>query len=420
MAETLSEIFNGTLTASDFTNGEATILTTNATTAHVIKDSKVVQGSTVIPVKGDLEVNGFKIASVESDASGTEIIAPNSTLKVKSATFPLAYKDIIFQTQDSPTVINTLKTPTVGGLVDAASEPSTTDITSIPSTIRINNVDSRQLFTGLGPNNNTLVIYDNNNSTTQAYLYNSAGSLLYSAATGYKPAWFDGSQYMYHTFNTTTLIRVDTFTGGSVNFATPYTMSFSTYPKFFGYKQEYAIFWSQHSSTSYRPLYINLQTGVIDNLGVSNTTPDTLFTGASTRFYLSKFSTGEYKIVKVAGGTVLHLYDWTPDAGLSGATQPVSKTIDLVPSCGSTNSHYVEGSIFYYLDSSGNRNIYAYDMERDTTAFVGQIGTDNFNGQSLWGKSATPDQTTIDARTYTVASAAGLSLRLSGVTSTQG
>jgi hypothetical protein len=59
-------------------------------------------------------------------------------------------------------------------------------------------------------------------------------------------------------------------------------------------------------------------------------------------------------------------------------------------------------------------------MEKDTTAFLGQIGTDNYNGPNLWGKSATPDQTTIDARTYTVASAAGLSLRLSGVTSTQG
>ena len=194
-------------------------------------------------------------------------------------------------------------------------------------------------------------------------------------------------------------------------------MVFSTHPRFFGYKQEYAIFWPHSSS---RPLYINLQTGVIGSLGVGGNNPSALFNGASTRFYLSKFSTGEYKIVKVAGGSLLHLYDWTPDAGLSAAAQPVSKTISVVPNCDSANSHYVEGSIFYYLDSSGNRKIYAYDMEKDTTAFVGQIGTANYHGQNLWATSATPDQTTIDARTYTAASAAGLSLRLSGVTSTQG
>ena len=42
MADTLTEIYRNTLTSSDFdSNGEATIVTTNSSTSHVIKNIQV-------------------------------------------------------------------------------------------------------------------------------------------------------------------------------------------------------------------------------------------------------------------------------------------------------------------------------------------------------------------------------------------
>jgi hypothetical protein len=85
MADTLSEIYRDTLTASDFdSNGEATIVTTDSSTSHVIKSIQAAEVDSQLLLQGSLDINGFTIVGLTANSSGTEIIAPSSTVKVKT------------------------------------------------------------------------------------------------------------------------------------------------------------------------------------------------------------------------------------------------------------------------------------------------------------------------------------------------
>ncbi len=84
MADTLAEIYRNTLTESSFdSNGEATIVTTNSSTSHVIKNIQVEDTDATIKVNGTLKVNDFDVVALTGSSSGSEIIAPSSTVKVK-------------------------------------------------------------------------------------------------------------------------------------------------------------------------------------------------------------------------------------------------------------------------------------------------------------------------------------------------
>lgn len=89
MADTLAEIVNTTVTAANLSTGEHTLLTTDSNTSHVIKD---VYTSTPL-TNLDLDLNGFTVADFTKNASGSLIVPPSSTLKLKSSQFPLDYQD---------------------------------------------------------------------------------------------------------------------------------------------------------------------------------------------------------------------------------------------------------------------------------------------------------------------------------------
>ena len=89
MADTLAEIYRNTLTSSSFdSNGEATIVTTDSSTSHVIKNIQVSDTDTNVPINGTLKVNDFDIVGLTANSSGSEIIAPSSTVKVKTSATP--------------------------------------------------------------------------------------------------------------------------------------------------------------------------------------------------------------------------------------------------------------------------------------------------------------------------------------------
>ena len=104
MADTLAEIYRNTLTESDFdSNGEATIVTTDSSTSHVIKNIQAVDTDTNIPINGTLKINDFDIVELTANSSGSEVIAPSSTVKVKTSAIPFSYEDIDFTTRRSAT-----------------------------------------------------------------------------------------------------------------------------------------------------------------------------------------------------------------------------------------------------------------------------------------------------------------------------
>lgn len=100
MADTFHEIYrNASFGATQLDDGEETILTTNSTTSYVIKDMYVNGTSSLSNTY--LELNGFKVANITSNATGSLIIPPNSTLKIKSTDYPYTFKKDIVKTMGS-------------------------------------------------------------------------------------------------------------------------------------------------------------------------------------------------------------------------------------------------------------------------------------------------------------------------------
>lgn len=93
MAETLETIYLNTSIggSSELDDGEQTILTTDANTRYVIKDM-YVNGTSAL-TNTYLELNGFNVGSVSANSSGSLIVGPNSTLKIKTTDYPKLYKE---------------------------------------------------------------------------------------------------------------------------------------------------------------------------------------------------------------------------------------------------------------------------------------------------------------------------------------
>ena len=409
MADTLGEIFNGTLTESDFVNGEATIVTTDANTSLVIKDMKVVQGSNQVPVVGDLKVGNFTIASVTSDASGTEIIGPNSTLKVTSTSFPPAYTDLVFQFQESANIIKNKIFPKIGGLDAGPAETTTTNISSLP--YKSTDYPARQIFTGIGPDNHTVVIFDDNNSQTLIYIYEASGAAVYSDTTNYTPKWFDGTRYAYWFPSGQYLYKLDTWTGIPVAILMPNTGTATTYAKMFGQAGQYAVFWPDYTGAN--AYYIDLVTDKIGRV-TTNMTPNGMFGVAAKRMYLASLESG-FKVVRNSNQNTLVVYDWAPGTLLTSA--PSGLNVSLPVNIAQENEAQVLlGNTFYYADTS--RNLQAFNLDTQEITNLGTLASSQVYGNDIWYKLVTPDSTTVSNRSYTFNPS--LSLRLTGVTSTQG
>jgi hypothetical protein len=104
MAETLETIYlNNNLGATQFdSDQEETILTTDSNTRYVIKDM-YVNGDTEYLTNTYLELNGFRVSSLAANATGSLIVGPNSTLKIKTTDYPFSvHQDryIIFGTDN--------------------------------------------------------------------------------------------------------------------------------------------------------------------------------------------------------------------------------------------------------------------------------------------------------------------------------
>jgi len=92
MADTLDQIFmNASLGTTELTDGEHTLVTTDANTSYVIKDMNLSNAS-ILSSDSHLELNGFNVSSATVNATGSLIIPPNSTLKLKTgSTYPISY-----------------------------------------------------------------------------------------------------------------------------------------------------------------------------------------------------------------------------------------------------------------------------------------------------------------------------------------
>lgn len=90
MADTLESVYlNTSIGGTELDDGEQTILTTDSTTRYVIKDMFV--NNTTNLSNTFLELNGFNVGSLTANATGSLIIPPNSTLKIKTTDYPFTF-----------------------------------------------------------------------------------------------------------------------------------------------------------------------------------------------------------------------------------------------------------------------------------------------------------------------------------------
>jgi len=416
MADTLAEIYRNTLTSSDFdSNGEVTIVTTDSSTSHVIKNIHVSDTDTQIPVNGTLKVNDFDIVGLTANSSGSEIIPPSSTVKVKSSVMPLTYLDYDIALRSTNTNYISHIEATVSGVSAISNIYDATN--TIPFSLSNNEV--RDIYApNLGSNNYHLIILDNQNNDTNGYLYNSSGSAVWSNTDPYAPKWFDGKQYAYwfNDSGTSGIDRVDCFTGTvtrlvDINLANAYT-----YPKMYGYRDEYLWFWSRYDSDS--PQVYNFATGQVSSWADSN--PQNRLTQFDKNYFAVKRSDGQYRHVIPNTTNDFQYFEWDTSTYVTGSNQLTFNTLNLsgndqTMSNRNTNMAVV-GSKLYYIN--GNSKLAYVDFAPDTPTLA-EVGTNTVSvnyGVDLQQVERTPDSTTISSRSgYPNPS---LKLRVTGITST--
>ena len=113
MADTLESIFlNTSIGGTELNDGEHTILTTNSTTSYVIKDMHVNATSSL--TNTHLELNGFNVSGITANATGSLIIPPSSTLKIKTTDYPFNFieqKDMMGSGSTSHIMMKTFLNP---------------------------------------------------------------------------------------------------------------------------------------------------------------------------------------------------------------------------------------------------------------------------------------------------------------------
>jgi len=419
MADTLGEIYRNSVAPSGLTNGEATLLTTNSNTSHVIKDVQVIQGDADIPITGALEINGYNIASASTNASGTAIMGPSSTLKLKSD-FALEYEDIVLKAQGGSSNVRDLTIPLINGITGKAS--NIVNNVSV-SGFQYSGNDSafRQQWTQIGSSNNTLVITWDLNSSSYAYLQDSSGSNFWNNTDSYRPKWFDGERYVYWWENWNIRWR-DCWSTGSQNYdaSSSNTASYgqeSTYPMLTGTQGEngsWILAWPQYNNNSYVPIMYDRYNNESMLLGSGGLTANQML-NAGNLFGLMHTGNNEFLILRYASSTQIHYWEWKK--GTDFNTIPTYKTLVLDNSWQQAQSKAIIGTKLYYCDAS--RNVHVIDFSKDpiTQTNLGQIHvTGTAYGSDLWGVKSTPSASTVSSRTYNTNPSVGL--RITGVTST--
>ena len=416
MADTLAEIYRNTLTSSDFdSNGEATIVTTNSSTSHVIKNIQVSDTDTQIPVNGALKINDFDIVGLTGNSSGSEIIAPSSTVKVKSSAMPLTYLDYDIALRTTNTNYVSHIEATVNDISVISNIYDGTN--SIPFSLAQN--ETRDIYApNLGANNYHLIILDNQNNNTNGYLYNSSGSAVWSNTDSYAPKWFDGKQYAYwfNDSGTSGIDRVDCYTGTVTRLVDVSLANGYTYPKMYGYRNEYLWFWSRYDSDT--PHVYNFATGQVSSW--ADSTAQNRLTQTDKNYFVVKRSDGKYRQVIPNQGNEFVYFEWDASTFVTGSNQLTFNTLNLSGNAEgiSDRNHNmaVVGSKLYYINDNSKLAYVDFAPDTPTKAEVGTNTVSVNYGTDLQQVERTPDSSTISGRSgYPNPS---LKLRVTGITST--
>ena len=414
MADTLAEIYRNTLTSSDFdSNGEATIFTTNSSTSHVIKNIQVSDTDTQIPVNGTLKVNDFDVVALTGNSSGSEIIAPSSTVKVKATGLPINYVDyeIAMRTTGTNYITHTIAT--------ASGVTALTNIYDATNTIPFSftgNEDRVIFAPNLGPNNYVFIFLSNRNNNQNGYLYDTSGNVVWSNTDSYAPKWFDGKLYAYwfNDSGTSGIDRVDCYTGTVTRLIDSNMANAYTYGRMYGYEDEYLWYWSRYDSGNIKvySFATGLETDWADDHAQNR------LDQADKNYFAVKRSNGTYRHVVMDQVSSFLFWDWDTTTYLTGGVS--TTTVTLTGNAEQMYNRYdncaVIGSRVYYVNKNFNVAFVDFETDTPTKGVVGTATLGSNHSFHLQQVERTPDSSTISGRSgYPNPS---LKLRVTGITST--
>lgn len=428
MADTLAEIHNSTLTESSFnSSGEATLLTTNGSTKHVIKNVQIVEGDSTLPVNGTLNVSGIDVVALTGNSTGAEIVDVNTAIKVKTSTFPLRYVDETFVNRTNSSTFAAIATPKVND-IEGFSPLVGSSGNAIGHSIFGDNRPDNRLYMNVGPNNYTMLIHKNHaGSVSQLFLYQSNGTEVATYSDVYSPWWFDGTQFAYRYLKSQNrLEKLDCFTN-TLTTLLSYNANNNagSYAYFYGLNDhsgntKYLFFWTRHDS--HYNVY-DFSTGTARS-----------FTGSTDgdNVYAYNTSIGSFYPLMKTDGSIIFIcarqtsrftyYDWQPDTDYTSQQTNTDRSLSSGAQIfNTTTQHFqvVKNRIYYIDYSSGGLHYYDADIDANGTAFK-DTGLD-FSSVGSYGASVnvtniTPSSSVISGRTYT--HTPSLKVRMTGVTST--
>lgn len=372
MAETLETIYlNNALGNTELSDGEHTILTTDANTRYVLKDLYVKNTEILSGSNTYLELNGHNVGHLKTNATGSLIVGPNSTLKIKTTDFPA---QVIDQRDITTTPNNNL-------FVKQAYKTATGfNVTSEAGTVSaINAADSTSATDALYSSSINATHYSTSDSNSSQYLYyytsgSSANAVQNASYTPYglsatslygRTAWrFSGStlQYKVLTTNPTT----GTFTSASLPLNasfTPFTSSSS--PR--GDCHHGYFFYIPNSGYNQDMYAINLTTGAFFRIlfntayALSATNFTVGYIPSSNRFVVYRHNQGTnqmmFDILPVTK-TYMDTYNTpglnTLSASLSSGTIAFPKAINTSTFGAFTLGYDYLGNVTYKSSTTGN------------------------------------------------------------------
>ena len=373
MADTLKEIYKGTILFSDIAStGAVTLASTDALTQYVIKDVQV-SGVLVTGTTPYLTVNDVNVATASTNASGSEIVDINSTIKYKAfSAAPIvlntSYKGFTYPL----TYINSTITSVGGVTVPSTVTASSTVATGITNLVGMTSNQVGQVLVGT----NGDVFYVTWNGNDGATLYKRSGGPTGSESTlqTMSYGWIVSNgidAYHYVNGSSGVIYKYNINTASTTSVSTGVQMSQSSYPSAY-YMANGMIAVNTSGNTDPTGVYIvNPATAAYTYLTLPNSVS---FSG--TAYRLSAYynaTTGLYTIYRKNGGTLYKCQlnsAFTVGAGYGGSYSEVSAS---VPSTISNNAYVTQDSTTYSYGLHNVLNktqISTYDFSTATTTTV--------------------------------------------------
>lgn len=230
MADQVKELYKGEILFGNYTSGTQTLYTTDSTKTAVIKDVEI--GSTGYTTAPTLQVSDFNVANLSSNATGSEIVGINSTVKIKNNQSTSGYRMMAVKYMlDAANTTQFFPATNPAGIFIPASPPVSATKGSVTTVAGGTLTGTTSIYWAYEINGFIYYFVWDGNSSSQFYYRNiSTGANTTVNTNSYCPVTFDGVSKFYY-MKSSSLYVFDTTTNMENTIASGIWPSGSTYPQ---------------------------------------------------------------------------------------------------------------------------------------------------------------------------------------------